>query len=50
VTNEPSSGNSNNSDDDRYFRRMMKWVVIALIATVALAILVVEFTLRLLNR
>jgi hypothetical protein len=35
---------------DAYFRRMVKWVVIALIATIVLAIVVVELTLRLLNQ
>jgi len=38
------------SKGDAYFRRMVKWVVIAFIATIVLAIVVVELTLRLLNR
>ena len=50
MTSEQNGGDRETSDDERYFRRMMKWVVIALIATVALAIVVVELTLRLLNR
>jgi len=32
--------------DDTGLRRMMTWVIVALIATVALAIIVVELTLR----
>ncbi len=34
------------SSDDTDYRRMMKWVFIALIVVVALAIVVVELTLR----
>jgi hypothetical protein len=37
---EPSTG-------DPYFRRMMKWVFIALFVVLAVAIVVVEVTLRL---
>lgn len=36
---EPSAG-------DPYFRRMMKWVFIALFVVLAVALLVVEVTLR----
>jgi hypothetical protein len=35
--------------DDLGLRRMIKWVAVALIATVVLAILVVELTLRWFN-
>ena len=34
------------SSDDTDYRRMMKWVFIALVVVVALAIVVVELTLR----
>jgi hypothetical protein len=38
------------SNSDPGLRRMLKWVAIAFIATVAFAILVVEITLRWLNQ
>ena len=40
---EPSAG-------DPYFRRMMKWVFIALFVVLAVALLVVEVTLRMFGR
>jgi hypothetical protein len=38
------------SKEDSGLRRMLTWVMIALIATIALAIIVVELTMRWLNR
>jgi hypothetical protein len=37
-------------DTDAGLRRVMTWVIVALIATVALAIVVVEITMRWFNR
>jgi hypothetical protein len=38
------------SKDDSGLRRMIIWVIVALIATVALAIIVVELTMRWFNK
>ena len=38
------------SNDDPGLRRMIKWVIVALIVTVALALIVVELTMRWFNR
>ena len=38
------------SNDDPGLRRMITWVIVALIATVALAVIVVELTMRWFNR
>jgi len=37
-------------DDDPGLRRVIKWVIIAFIATLALALVVVEITMRWFNR
>ena len=45
-----SEHNSSSSNGDPGLRRMLKWVAIAFIVTLAFAILVVEITLRWFNR
>jgi hypothetical protein len=46
----PSMMKHDSSKDDPGLRRMIIWVIVALVATVALAILVVELTMRWFNR
>lgn len=45
-----AQGNTSPSNDDPGLRRMLKWVAIALIATVVFAMLVVELMLRWFNQ
>ena len=43
---EPARGSKSEAQDDPGLRRMLTWVLIALVAVVLLAIVVVEATLR----
>jgi len=50
MTEQTTEHDKASPNADPGLRRMMKWVIVALFATVGLAIVVVELTIRWFNR